>query len=60
MGPLLRALRRLRSGIVVKSDPTIDPETFDRVRELREFRSPKKTSAWQPGNLTLTDGSRKV
>lgn len=42
--------------IVVKSDPIIDPETFDRVRELREFRSPKKTPAWQIGNPTLLTG----
>lgn len=42
--------------ITVKSDPIIDAETFERVRELREIRSPKKTPPRQIGNPTLLTG----
>ena len=51
-----REIRPPSEWILVKSDPIIDPETFDRVRELREIRSPKKTPPRQIGNPTLLTG----
>ena len=42
--------------ILTKSEPIIDVETFERVRELREIRSPKKTPPRRVGNPTLLTG----
>lgn len=49
-------IRPASEWISVKSEAIIDAETFERVSELREIRSPRKTPPRVVGNPTLLTG----